>query len=386
MEELIEGIYEDEEEFLELYQEMVDDDTPLEFFAEAFSDSEDWEDFLDILAEKSRIDIAKKHGVSSLKKYDRLSKRFKDNPNVTISVDKEGKVTKKQKDKTKARGQARTLKANRRKGRTTSRRSTKKTKRSALYKRISKDKAKTEEIAMEDITKYDPSEDISALFDGEDLSDEFKSKASTILEAAVNNNVKKIVDQLVEQEEEQKVEEEKTESITEQVDKYLNYVVEEWMEENKLAVETGIQNELTETFITGLKSLFKESYIEIPEEKVDVVSALTEKVEALQGELNAEKKFVIEMKDVIDELKQDSIIDEATDTLVETEAVKIKELASGVEFINEEDFREKVEALKESYFPQSKKQITEDVVEEDPVKQINGTMGVYTSTLDRMLS
>lgn len=239
---------------------------------------------------------------------------------------------------------------------------------------------------MEDITKYDPSEDISALFDGEDLSDEFKSKASTILEAAVNNNVKKIVDQLVEQEEEQKVEEEKTESITEQVDKYLNYVVEEWMEENKLAVETGIQNELTETFITGLKSLFKESYIEIPEEKVDVVSALTEKVEALQGELNAEKKFVIEMKDVIDELKQDSIIDEATDTLVETEAVKIKELASGVEFINEEDFREKVEALKESYFPQSKKQITEDVVEEDPVKQINGTMGVYTSTLDRMLS
>ena len=386
MEELVEGIYEDEEEFLGLYQEMVDDDTPLEFFAEAFSDSEDWEDFLDILAEKSRIDIAKKHGVSSLKKYDRLSKRFKDNPNVTISVDKEGKVTKKQKDKTKARGQARTLKANRRKGRTTSRRSTKKTKRSALYKRISKDKAKTEEIAMEDITKYDPSEDISALFDGEDLSDEFKSKASTILEAAVNNNVKKIVDQLVEQEEEQKVEEEKTESITEQVDKYLNYVVEEWMEENKLAVETGIQNELTETFITGLKSLFKESYIEIPEEKVDVVSALTEKVEALQGELNAEKKFVIEMKDVIDELKQDSIIDEATDTLVETEAVKIKELASGVEFINEEDFREKVEALKESYFPQSKKQITEDVVEEDPVKQIIGTMGVYTSTLDRMLS
>ena len=197
-------------------------------------------------------------------------------------------MTKKKKDKTKSRKMGRILKQNRRKGRSQSKKSTEKTKKSSLYKRLNK-----EEIAMEDITKYDPSEDISALFDGEDLSDEFKSKASTILEAAVNNNVKKIVDQLVGQEEEQKVEEEKTESITEQVDKYLNYVVEEWIEENKLAVETGIQNELTETFITGLKSLFKESYIEIPEEKVDVVSALTEKVEALQGELNAEKKFVI---------------------------------------------------------------------------------------------
>merc|ERR1711964_621485 len=138
---------------------------------------------------------------------------------------------------------------------------------------------------MEDITKYDPSDDISALFDGEELSDEFKSKASTVLDAAVNSNVKKIVEEMA----------------------------------DKVEAE--------EQFITGLKTLFKESYIEIPEEKVDVVSELTSQIEKLQSELNEERKFVIEMKDVIDDLKQDSIIDELTDSLVETEAAKIKELS-----------------------------------------------------------
>ena len=381
MEENIEGIFEDEEEFLELYREMVDDDIPLDFFVEAFSDSEDWEDFLDILQEASNIDVAKKHGVGKAKKFKKLKDKYKSNKNISVSVDKDGNITKKKKDKTKSRKMGRILKQNRRKGRSQSKKSTEKTKKSSLYKRLNK-----EEIAMEDITKYDPSEDISALFDAEYFSEEFKSKASAILEAAVNSNVKKVVDQLVEKEEEQKTEDKQTESITEQVDKYLNYVVEEWMEENKLSVDTGIKNDITEQFITGMKKVFEESFIEIPEEKLDVVEALTTKVETLQDELNDEKKFVIEMTEAVNSLKRDSIIDEVTNSLVETDAVKIKELAESVEFSDETDFRSKVETLKESYFPESKKQITEDIVEEDPVKSLSSSMGVYTSTLDRMLS
>ena len=360
MEEIIEGVFEDEEEFLELYREMVDDDTPLDFFTEAFSDSYTWEDFLDILQEASNIAVAKKHGVSTAKKYKKLKDKLKGNKNITVSVDKSGKIVKKKKDKQKARKMARTLKQNRRKGKSKSKKSLEKTKRSSLYKRLNK-----EEIAMEEITKYDPSEDISALFDGEDLSEEFKSKASAILEAAVNSNVKKVVDQLVEQEEEQEVGEEQTESVTEQVDKYLNYVVEEWMEENKLAVEAGIKNDITEQFITGMKTVFENSFIDIPEEKVDVVEALTTKVETLQGELNEEKRFVIEMTEVINNLKHDSIIEEVTDSLVETDSAKIKELAKSIEFVDEDDFRSKVETLKESYFPESNKTLTEDIVEEE---------------------
>jgi hypothetical protein len=308
-----------------------------------------------------------------------MKSKFAGNKNVTISVDKSGKVTKKKKDKQKARKMARVLKKVRKKGKGKSKRSLAKTKRSSLYKRL-------KEMNMEDITKYDPSDDISALFDGEELSDEFKTKASTVLEAAVNSNVKKIAEEMAEKEEAEEIvaEEESEVGIVEQVDKYLDYVVEEWMEENKVAVDQGIKNDLTEQFITGLKTLFKESYIEIPEEKVDVVSELTNQIEKLQSELNEERKFVIEMKDVIDDLKQDSIIDELTDSLVETEAAKIKELSESIDFVTEEDFREKITSLKESYFPETKKVLTEDNVEEDPVVNHSGSMGVYTSALDRM--
>jgi len=158
------------------------------------------------------------------------------------------------------------------------------------------------------------------------------------------------------------------------------------MEENKLSVDIGIKNEMHEQFITGMKKVFEESFIDIPEEKLDVVEALTTKVETLQDELNGEKKFVIEMTEAVNSLKRNSIIDELTGSLVETDAAKIRELAESVEFIDEADFRSKVETLKESYFPESKKQITEDIVEEDPVKSFSSSMGVYTSTLDRMLS
>ena len=122
MEEIIEGVFEDEEEFLELYREMVDDDTPLDFFTEAFSDSYTWEDFLDILQEATNIAVAKKHGVSTAKKYKKLKDKLKGNKNITVSVDKSGKIVKKKKDKQKARKMARTLKQNRRKRKSKSRR------------------------------------------------------------------------------------------------------------------------------------------------------------------------------------------------------------------------------------------------------------------------
>ena len=340
------------------------------------------------IQEKTGISVAKDHGVTTAKKFNKMKSKYGND--YTISVDKSGKVTKKKKNKSESRKKGMSLRKARRKAHTSGAdRNLTKTKKSSLYKRLYG--GKNEEINMEELIKYDPSDDISALFDGEDLSEEFKTKATTILEAAVTSNVKKILDEMVEEEteetEEQKdVQEEKTDDISDQVDKYLNYVVEEWMEENKLSVEQGIRYELSEQFITGLKTLFKESYIDIPEEKVDVVSELTTQVEKLQDDLNEERKFAVDLKETLQKFTKESIVSEITEKLVDTESVKIKELSEGIEFVSEEDYKEKVESLKESYFPSTKKVLTEEnEVDEEPVQQVSGAMGVYTSTLDRIL-
>jgi hypothetical protein len=200
-------------------------------------------------------------------------------------------------------------------------------------------------------------EDMDEMFaDSEDLSEEFKTKASAIFEAAVENRVQLEITRL-EEEFETKLEEEVTKSVdelNEQVEKYLDYVAEKWMEDNKVEVEKAIRLETTEKFIEGLKNLFKESYIEIPEEKVDVVEEMTQTISQLETQLESVEAKNVELSALIKEAKQDEIFDEVSEDLVDTQVEKLRSLAEGIIFESLEEYKEKLEIVKEQYFTEGK--------------------------------
>jgi hypothetical protein len=201
------------------------------------------------------------------------------------------------------------------------------------------------------MAKKNMKEDIDALLQGEDLSEEFVSKATTIFEAAVLSRVEQIAEEVEEQLQEQfelAVEELKEDFAT-KIDDYLNYMVEEWMEENELAIESGLRAEIVEDFIGGLKNLFAEHYIDIPEEKVDVVEEMATKVEELEEKLNEEIQKTIEYRKEINEHRKIQAIQAVCEGLTQTQVEKLKSLAEGVEFTSEEDFAEKLTTLKEAY-------------------------------------
>jgi len=200
-------------------------------------------------------------------------------------------------------------------------------------------------------------EDVEAMLQGEDLSEEFKSKAATIFEAAVVARAEAVIaeaeEQLIE-EFEQAVEEVK-EDLAAKVDDYLNYMVEEWVKENEIAINSGLKSEIVEDFIKGLKGLFEEHYIDIPDEQVDVVEELTAKVEELEESLNEQINTAVQMKKELNEHKKIEAIYTACEGLTQTQVEKMKSLAEGVEFATEEEFVSKLEVIKESYFKNSVK-------------------------------
>ncbi len=220
-----------------------------------------------------------------------------------------------------------------------------------------------------DEIELDTEADIQAIA-GEDLSEEFKEKAKEIFESAVKSKVVEEVNKRVSQIEEEYLQEieESTKTfqneMVEKVDNYLNYVVSEWMEDNKLAVEKGIKTELTDDFMNGLRNLFKEHYIDIPEEKVDIVDDLFDKVEDLEVKLNEEIDKNIKLKQSLAEAKKDEILNDVCDDLADTQKEKISSLSEGVEFDSEEQYKAKLNLLKESYFPTKAAVVSEDVVEE----------------------
>ena len=228
---------------------------------------------------------------------------------------------------------------------------------------------------------------------GEDLSEEFRTKASSIFEAAViarvNNEMDKVTSKLEEQTATQLVE--FKEALVEKVDGYLNYVVEQYMEENKLAVETGLRTEIAEDFIQGMKTLFKEHFIEVPEEKYDVLDELQAKSEGLQSELDESITQSIELAKELNALKASTILDEQTKDLAATEAEKLKKLVEGVDFDSEDLYREKVSVIKENYFPKTPKQSPEKMLVEEsgtnPSAFIdnNSMMSRYVDTLSRTI-
>jgi hypothetical protein len=211
-------------------------------------------------------------------------------------------------------------------------------------------KKKVKEEAEEEVNVE---EDVNALLGGEDLSEEFKEKAKVIFEAALRSKVEEIKESLEKQYEEKLSEEVEVvkESLVERVDSYLEYVSEEWMSENKLAVENGLKTEMTESFLNGMRSLFEEHYVSIPEEKYDVLHNMVEKLDDMETKLNEQIEKNMSLNKRLAESVADSILDQVSEGLAETQKEKLASLSESVEFESEEEYRDKLEMLKESYFP-----------------------------------
>ena len=215
-------------------------------------------------------------------------------------------------------------------------------------------------------------EDVEALINGEDLTEEFKAKAATIFEAAIITRVKQEVTRL-EEEFEARLEEEAAknqEGLVEKVDGYLNYIVEQWFTQNEIALESGMKSEILEGFVSGLKGLFEEHYIDVPEEKFDVLGALEEQNSELQAKLDEQVAANVELNKALNESTRGEIIDGALDGLTETDKEKFLGLAEELAFEDAESFAKKVQTIRENYFTNKASTIVESVVTDTPVEMI----------------
>ena len=249
--------------------------------------------------------------------------------------------------------------------------------------------AKKEMMTAKDKVKnMDMKEDVAALTEGEELSEEFKQKAATVFEAAVKAKLVEEIENL-EGEYETKVNEkvsEVKEEIVDKVDAYLNYVVEEWMKENELAIEKGLRNEITEDFIGGLKSLFESHYINVPQEKYDVIESQAAEIEKLKEDINKSMEKNIELNQKIAESTREEIIKDVSSDLAATEVDKLKGLAEGIEYKDAESFRKSVETLKNSYYPKAKASDTEsnEVAEQNAGSgNLSESMAAYTAAISK---
>ena len=250
-----------------------------------------------------------------------------------------------------------------------------------------KEKSEAVEKRVKDINVK---EHVDALMNGEgDLSEEFKRKAATVFEAAVKSKVREEVERLEEdyrKDLDENMNKTQTE-LTEKVDNYLNYVVEEWTKENELAIERGLKGEIAEDFISGLKQLFEDHYIDVPDEKYDVLEAQSQKISELEAKLNEEVEKNIDFKNNNAKLVREQVISQCTGDLTEVEIEKFKSLTEDVDFTDEDSFRSKLDTLKESYFPKNKPVVTEatDDVETGNAQDIDtsGSMAVYMKAIGK---
>ena len=249
-----------------------------------------------------------------------------------------------------------------------------------------------EEEVVETVETYDMEDDVNALLGGEELSEEFREKAKTIFEAAINSKVSEIKAQLDEEKTaaiEEAVAEHKTE-LTERTDSYLEYVAQEWLTENQLAVEHGLKTEMTESFLGGMKSLFEDHYVSIPEEKYDVVSTMVEKLDDMETKLNEQIEKNVSLNKRLSESASDVILADVSEGLAATQKEKLATLAEGVEFESEESYTEKLTTLRESYFsnkkvaPQSSADTLMEATDGTPVEQVSGSMERYMNALGKM--
>jgi len=259
---------------------------------------------------------------------------------------------------------------------------------------VSEEETTEEEVVSEEevVAEYDIEEDVNALLAGEELSEEFQEKARTIFEAAINSKVATIKEELEAQYEEKFVSElaeaivETKEELTTRVDSYLEYVAEEWFTENQLAIETALKTEMTESFITGMKDLFEAHYVNIPDEKYDVLESMVEKLDDMETKLNEQIEKNVSLNARLSESVADGILTQVSEGLAQTQKEKLASLSESVEFESEEQYREKLETLKESYFsekttPKAAKTETLSEGVESGYESHSNSMAAYLKTL-----
>jgi hypothetical protein len=236
-------------------------------------------------------------------------------------------------------------------------------------------------------------EDIAAMFADEDLTEDFKESASTLFEAALTARMNLETVRIEEEAAEQLAEEVETikEEMTTKIDQYLDYVVEQWVEENKLAIETSLRSEIAENFMEGLRNLFAESYINVPDEKIDVLGELHAQIEELTAKLDESINTTLELQAVIDEATQEATFDEVSEGLAATQVEKLRTLAEGIEFSDSETYAKKLNIIKDKYFTEGKKVVSTGVIAEEAeelteqVARVPAHMAHYTAAISRTL-
>ena len=246
-----------------------------------------------------------------------------------------------------------------------------------------------EETVEEETVEYDMEDDLNALVQGLELSEENQGKAKTIFEAAINSKASAIRAEIQEEFDsklDEHVEEIKV-GLQERVDSYLEYVADEWFDENQLAVENGLKADMTESFLSGMKGLFEEHYVEIPEEKYDVLKSMVEKLDDMETKLNEQIEKNINLNGRLAESVADGILESVSDGLAATQKEKLASLAESVEFESDEEYREKLETLKESYFPHKgapatkSENLSEGVDNAEGLESHTASMSSYLKTL-----
>ena len=258
---------------------------------------------------------------------------------------------------------------------------------------IEEEEVTTDEVVAEEETteevEVDIEEDVNALFGGEDLSEEFKEKAKLVFETALNakvSEVKEALEAKYQETLEERIAEEKS-ALSERVDNYLEYVADEWFTENALAVEQGLKTDMTESFLSGMKSLFEEHYVTIPEDKYDVLESMVEKLDDMETKLNEQIEKNVSLNSRLGESVANGILESVSEGLASTQKEKLASLSESVEFESEESYREKLETLRESYFsskaksPAAKSDTISEGVDSADATDVSGSMNAYLKTL-----
>jgi len=250
-------------------------------------------------------------------------------------------------------------------------------------------KLKEEEETTDEVVTETPSfsveEDVNALIAGEDLSEEFKEKTRTIFEAAVKSKLAeetKKIEEAFEARLSEQVETLKSE-LAEKMDKFLDYVAEEWKKENELEIHNGIKLEMAESFMSGMKNLFEENNVQLPEDKYDVLDEMTQKLDEMEEKLNEQIEKNMSLNGTIKTFVKESIVAEVSKGLAQTQAEKLASLAEGVEFESEESFKSKLETIKENYFPKAKVELKEDIATSEVASPAEGPMAAYVQAISR---
>ena len=258
---------------------------------------------------------------------------------------------------------------------------------------IEEEEVTTDEVVAEEETteevEVDIEEDVNALFGGEDLSEEFKEKAKLVFETALNakvSEVKEALEAKYQETLEERIAEEKA-SLSERVDNYLEYVADEWFTENALAIEQGLKTDMTESFLSGMKSLFEEHYVTIPDDKYDVLESMVEKLDDMETKLNEQIEKNVSLNSRLGESVANGILESVSEGLASTQKEKLASLSQSVEFESEESYREKLETLRESYFsskaksPAAKSDTISEGVDSADASDVSNAMAAYMKTI-----